>query len=37
MVKIVWIESVRSLAYQPANDDRQGDAKTIVVVSSGTP
>ena len=36
MVKIVWIDSVRSLAYQAANDAARTIAKTIVLVVSGT-
>ena len=37
MVKIVWIESVRSLAYHQANVIASAIAKMIVVVCSGTP
>ena len=34
---IVWIESVRSLAYQAANVAASATLKTIVVVTSETP
>ena len=36
MVKIVWIDSVRSTAYQPAKTAARTIAKTIVLVVSGT-
>ncbi len=34
---MLWIESVRSLAYQPAKVSASATAKIVVVVVNGTP